>query len=37
MTYLCQLMPIQIMSRIEFEDEDIINLCLRPYLTVNAK
>lgn len=30
-------MPIQIMSRIKFEDEDIINLSLRPYLTVNAK
>ena len=30
-------MPVQIMSRIKFEDEDVVYLCLRPYLTIDTK
>ena len=35
--YLSQLMPIQTMPRIEFENKRIIYFCSSPNLTVNAE
>ena len=35
--YLCELPPIQVVSCIKFEDENIINFRAHPYTTVYAK